>query len=59
VKLYEVRRGPAEHDMQRAVGMLDLLMLTMLAAAFALAFGYVWACDGMTGRHGAASDILP
>jgi nitrate reductase NapE component len=39
--------------------MLDLLMLIMVAAAFIGAFGYVWACQGMTGRRSPASDRLP
>jgi hypothetical protein len=39
--------------------MLDLLMLMMLAAAFTAAFGYVWACHGVTGRHGLASGDVP
>jgi hypothetical protein len=38
---------------------LDLLMLIMLAAAFTAAFGYVWACHGMTGRRGPASGDMP
>jgi hypothetical protein len=36
--------------------MLDLLMLAMLTAAFAGAFGYVWACQGITGRRNPAWD---
>ena len=36
--------------------MLDLLMLVLLAASFAGAFLYVWACDGMTVRRGPAAD---
>jgi hypothetical protein len=36
--------------------MVDLPMLAMLAAAFAGAFGYVWACDGMTRWRSPALD---
>jgi hypothetical protein len=39
--------------------MFDLLMLILLAAAFAGSFGYVCACDGMTGRRGPASEEPP
>jgi hypothetical protein len=39
--------------------MLDFLMLVMIAAAFAGAFGYVRACDGMTVRRSPSADIIP
>jgi hypothetical protein len=39
--------------------LLDFLMLIWLAAAFAGACGYVWACEAMTGRRGPASDEAP
>ena len=39
--------------------MSDLLMLILVAGAFAGAFGYVRACDGMTGRRGPVSEEPP
>jgi hypothetical protein len=40
---------------RQGADIIDLLMLITLAAAFAAAFGYVWACHGMTGRRSPAS----
>jgi hypothetical protein len=39
--------------------MLDLVMVVMLAIAFAGAFAYVRACAAMTERRSAASDEPP
>jgi hypothetical protein len=39
--------------------MLDLLMMITLAAAFAGAFGYVWACEDMTNRRRPSSEPGP
>jgi hypothetical protein len=39
--------------------MLDFLMLTTVAAAFLGAFGYVRACQGITGRRSPAWDNSP
>ncbi len=39
--------------------MFDLLMLILLAAAFAGAVAYVWACDDLTRSGNCASDKSP
>jgi hypothetical protein len=39
--------------------MLDLLMLLLLATAFAAAIGYVWACVDLTRRSNALPEKLP
>ena len=39
--------------------MFDVLMLVMLAVAFAAAAGYVWACVDLTQTNGADGDKTP